>query len=119
MTPDEMLTDELRQELDRIDRMLAPLSGATMMHRNAIAHELRSRDRIDPHDLRYSDNDGDETTALLRATLAKALQPPVAPRAASFWSEVLADHVRNQHRKRVGAELFIDRWDRSAPEVKR
>lgn len=34
---------ELRDELDRIDRMRLPLSGATMMRRNELANELRNR----------------------------------------------------------------------------
>lgn len=36
---------ELRYELDRIDRMRLPLSGATMMRRNELANELETRPR--------------------------------------------------------------------------
>ena len=39
-----------------------------------------------------------------------------SPKAAEFWQDVLADHIRNQHRKRVGAQCFIQRWNRTAPE---
>lgn len=44
MTPLSTWTPaELRAELDRIDRKRGPLSGATMMRRNTVANELRSR----------------------------------------------------------------------------
>lgn len=71
---------------------------------------------INPHDRRFTVNSDDETTVRLRAKVAELLQPPVNPKAAEFWSEILADHIRNQHRKRVGAECHIQRWDRNAPE---
>lgn len=58
----------------------------------------------------------DETTASLRRKVAEQLQPPMNPKAAEHWNEILADHIRNQHRKRVGAELHISRWDRRKPE---
>ena len=68
-----------------------------------------------PHDRRFTVNSDDETTAGLRAKVAALLQPPVNPKAAEFWAEILADHIRNQHRKRFGADLHIKRWDRYAP----
>lgn len=34
---------ELRDELDRIDRMRGPLTGATMMRRNTVRLELETR----------------------------------------------------------------------------
>ena len=36
---------ELRDELDRIDRMRLPLSGGTMMRRNTVRLELETRPR--------------------------------------------------------------------------
>ena len=69
-----------------------------------------------PHDRRFTANSGDEKIAGLRAKVAECLQPPINPRAAAFWNEILADHIRNQHRERVGADLHVTRWDRTAPE---
>ena len=69
-----------------------------------------------PHDKRFSMNSGDEKIAGLRAKVAALLQPPVNPKAAAFWNEILADHIRNQHRERIGAECHIQRWKRDAPE---
>lgn len=60
----------------------------------------------------------DETTISLRAKVRECLQPPVNPRAAEFWQEVLADHIRNQHRKAAGLDPIIKRWDRNAPEMR-
>ena len=68
-----------------------------------------------PHDRRFSVNSGDEKIAGLRAKVAECLQPPINPNAASFWNEILADAVRNQHRERVGAYLHVTRWDRRQP----
>ena len=58
------------------------------------------------------------TIASLRAEVAKALQPGNSPKKAEFWQEVLSDHIRNQHRKTVGADLYVSRWDRTAPEFR-
>ena len=69
-----------------------------------------------PHDRRFTVNRDDETTVALRAKVASLLQPPINPVAAAHWNEILADHIRNQHRKRVGAQCFIQRWNRTAPE---
>ena len=69
-----------------------------------------------PHDRRFTVNSGDEKIAGLRAKVAECLQPPINPKAAEFWNEILADAVRNQHRERVGALLHVTRWDRTAPE---
>jgi hypothetical protein len=69
-----------------------------------------------PHDRRFTINSDDATTASLRAKVNAMLQPPINPRAAAYWNEILADHVRNQHRKRVGAECHISRLKRNAPE---
>ncbi len=69
-----------------------------------------------PHDKRFTCNSGDEKIAGLRAKVASLLQPPVNPKAAEFWNEILADAIRNQHRERIGAECHIARWDRNAPE---
>jgi hypothetical protein len=57
----------------------------------------------------------DDTIQRLRATVAQHLEPPINVKAAEFWSEVLADHVRNQHRLALGFECHTDRWDRDAP----
>lgn len=73
-------------------------------------------EHTNPHDRRFTVNSDDETTVALRAKVASLLQPPVNPKAAAFWQDILADHIRNQHRKRIGAECFIQRWDRNAPE---
>ena len=58
----------------------------------------------------------DEQTVLLRAKVAEQLQPPMNPKAAEFWNEILADHIRNQHRKNAGLDPLVARWDRRAPE---
>jgi hypothetical protein len=60
----------------------------------------------------------DETTIALEAKVIEALQPGMSPKAGEFWNQVLADHIRNQHRKKVGADLHIQRWDRKAPEMR-
>ena len=46
MKPEQMTTSQLWSELDRIGRKRAPLTGATMMRRNEIATELRTRMEI-------------------------------------------------------------------------
>jgi hypothetical protein len=71
---------------------------------------------VNPHDRRFAINSGDEKIAGLRAKVAECLQPPVNPKAAEFWNEILADHIRNQHRERIGAECHIQRWKRDATE---
>ena len=43
MNPTELTPAELRDELDRIDRMLGARTSATMMRRNELQNELRSR----------------------------------------------------------------------------
>ena len=40
------------------------------------------------------------------------------PKAAEFWNEILADHIRNQHRKNAGLDPLVARWDRRAPELR-
>ncbi len=69
-----------------------------------------------PHDRRFTANSGDEKIAGLRAKVSECLQPPINPKAAAFWNEILADHIRNQHRERIGADLHVTRWDHRAPE---
>lgn len=58
----------------------------------------------------------DETTILLRAKVSDLLQPPMNPKLAEFWNEILADHIRNQHRKNAGLDPLVARWNRNAPE---
>lgn len=65
---------------------------------------------------RYAVNPTDDTITRLRATVDQHLQPPVNRVAAEFWQTVLGDHVRNQHRMRIGMDVSIQRWDRTAPE---
>lgn len=43
--PTDLSPAELRDELDRIDRMQGPLTGATMMRRNMVRQELEHRPR--------------------------------------------------------------------------
>ncbi len=43
MKPEDMSLDELREELERIDLMRRPLSGATMMRRNDVWYWLARR----------------------------------------------------------------------------
>lgn len=43
MNPTELTPAELRDELDRIDRMQGPLTAATMMRRNMVRQELERR----------------------------------------------------------------------------
>jgi hypothetical protein len=59
----------------------------------------------------------DETTVLLRAKVLEALQPGMSPKAADFWNEILADHIRNRNRKNAGLDPIIARWDRKAPAM--
>lgn len=73
-------------------------------------------DHINPHDRRFTVNHDDETTVALRAKVAGLLQPPVNPKAAAFWQDILADHIRNQHRVKRGLPPIVERWDRGAPE---
>ena len=58
----------------------------------------------------------DEVAAQLRMRLLEALQPGRSPKEAAFWGDVLADHVRNRHRKARGLDPIVARWDRGAPE---
>ena len=58
----------------------------------------------------------DDVAAELRRQLAAALEPPIDPAWASKLSDLLADHIRNKHRAAIGAELYVARWDRDAPE---
>ena len=44
MNPTELTPAELRDELDRIDRMQGPLTAATMMRRNMVQDELCDRE---------------------------------------------------------------------------
>lgn len=59
----------------------------------------------------------DETVQSLMRDIADALAAS-QPKLAELKQEILADHIRNQHRKARDMECHIARWNRNAPELR-
>ncbi len=64
-------------------------------------------------DRRFTVNSGTAAIDSLRAKVdTLLLEQPMNWKAVERANQELADHIRNQHRKRIGAECFTKRWSR-------